>query len=194
MQNTKTILYGLAFYNSQFDYKYNPRRGFGLFSQTAYGTKTVADSAKSKQIEAYFKLELYFPIYKNFICKLQNSTSIIHNKTALYDNELLKIGGLKTLRGFDEESLLVSFFLINTLELRYLFDKNSNVYLFIDYTYYQKKTNMSNSYDFPISFGLGINFSTKVGIFSLNYAIGRQLNNPFLLKTAKIHFGFISIF
>ena len=194
LQNIRTILYGLAFYNSQFDYKYNPHKGFSFFSQTAYGNRTVADSAKSKQIEAIFKLEFYFPIYKNFVCKLQNYTSLIHNKTALYDNELLKIGGLKTMRGFDEESLSASFFSINTIELRYLFDENSNVYLFSDIAYYQNKTDVNNFEDLPLSFGLGINFSTKVGIFSLNYAVGKQLDNPFLLKTAKIHFGFISIF
>ena len=48
--------------------------------------------------------------------------------------------------------------------------------------------------DRPFGVGAGISFDTRAGIFSLNYAIGKQFNNPIDFKTAKIHFGFVSVF
>ena len=48
--------------------------------------------------------------------------------------------------------------------------------------------------DNPFSGGIGINFETKPGIFSISYALGAQENNPILFKTAKIHFGFVNYF
>ena len=40
----------------------------------------------------------------------------------------------------------------------------------------------------------GGSFETKAGIFSLNYAVGKQLNNPIDFSSAKIHFGFLNQF
>ena len=37
-------------------------------------------------------------------------------------------------------------------------------------------------------------FATKAGIFNISYALGRQLDNPLLFRSNKIHFGFISVF
>jgi hypothetical protein len=48
--------------------------------------------------------------------------------------------------------------------------------------------------DRPLSFGAGISFETKAGIFNLTYALGKQLNNPIILRAAKIHFGIVSLF
>ena len=42
----------------------------------------------------------------------------------MFKNELFRIGGLKTLRGFDEESITASFYNIATLEWRFLFEQN----------------------------------------------------------------------
>jgi hypothetical protein len=55
---------------------------------------------------------------------------------------------------------------------------------------------MRNSYfhDIPYSFGAGISFQTKAGIFSMNYALGSEQGNPIQFRGAKIHFGFINYF
>ena len=46
----------------------------------------------------------------------------------------------------------------------------------------------------PYGFGAGISFGTRAGVFSLSYALGSQRGNPILIRAAKIHFGFISLF
>ncbi len=194
LANISTNLYGLGIGSYNVDYKYNPKKGYIFYGKTAFGNKKMEDSLSSFQIEANINLELYFPVWKKFVLKYQNHSAVIDNKTGIYENELYKIGGLKTIRGFDEEAILASMYFINTLELRYLFDKNSNFYLFYDMVFYQQKTVFSKFEDIPMGFGAGINFSTKAGIFSLTYAVGKQKDNPFLIYSAKIHFGFISVF
>jgi outer membrane protein insertion porin family len=42
--------------------------------------------------------------------------------------------------------------------------------------------------------GVGLNIDTKTGIFTLIYALGKQNNNNFDLRTSKIHVGFNVLF
>lgn len=46
----------------------------------------------------------------------------------------------------------------------------------------------------PVGFGAGITFETRLGIFSFNYALGKQFNNPILFKEGKVHFGIVNYF
>ncbi len=73
-----------------------------------------------------------------------NQSGFIENEN-LFTNELFRIGGLKTLRGFDEESLTASAYSIFTLEFRYLFDINSYFHVFFDGAYYERKANQDIS-------------------------------------------------
>ncbi|MBL0317529.1 MAG: hypothetical protein IPP69_17895 [Flavobacteriales bacterium] len=113
---------------------------------------------------------------------------------SIYENEMNRIGGLRTIRGIDEESLNTSSYLIGTIEYRLLYEENSALYLFADQGWYEKKSTNSFVTDTPIGFGAGVNFETKAGIFTLNYAIGQQFDNPILVRNAKVSFGFRNVF
>ncbi len=112
----------------------------------------------------------------------------------MFKNELFRIGGLRTLRGFDEESINASNYTIGTIEFRYLLEQNSYTYLFFDGGYYENNSIEGFQSDFPFGFGAGISFETKAGIFSLNYALGYQQRELAPLRSAKIHFGFVNFF
>jgi hemolysin activation/secretion protein len=101
---------------------------------------------------------------------------------------------LRTLRGFDEESIFASTFVIPTIEYRFLFAQNSNILLFTEGAWYENNSNNSYLKDTPISIGTGINFETKAGILSLNYALGNQFGNGFDIRSGKIHFGLVALF
>ena len=119
--------------------------------------------------------------------------SVFGNST-IFKNELFRIGGLKTLRGFDEESIYVSTYVIPTIEYRFLFAQNSNLLLFTEGAWYENNSNGMYIKDMPMSVGAGINFETKAGILSLNYAIGNQFGNGFDVRSGKIHFGLTALF
>ena len=112
----------------------------------------------------------------------------------LFENELYRLGGMKTLRGFIEQSMYASSYAIVNTEIRFLFSKNSFLNAFFDAGWYEQKLEQSYLHDFPFGFGAGINYDTKAGIFSLSYALGKQMDNPIQLKTGTISFGYIAMF
>ena len=112
----------------------------------------------------------------------------------LYTNELYRIGGIKSMRGVDEASIYASSFTIGTVEYRYLFEENGNVFLFVDQGWWEDLSQPEPLSDTPLGFGVGTSFETKAGIFGLSYALGRQFDNPIELRAGKVHFGFTSLF
>ena len=154
------------------------------------------DSTKSNSTQFKTKGEIrwFLPLFERSTIMLRLNGGLLSNK-ANYDNELYRIGGLKTFRGFDEESILASTYSIFSMEYRVLLEQNSNAYLFVDMGWYEYfSANSGSARDTPYGFGAGINFQTKAGIFSVNYALGSQKNNPILLKSAKLHFGIVNYF
>jgi hypothetical protein len=109
-------------------------------------------------------------------------------------NELFQIGGIKTLRGFDEESIFASEFIIATVEYRYLIGPSSYLFTFIDAAHAGRKSYLSNFSGNFLGAGLGLSFETKSGIFNLAYAAGKKPDSALNFRESKIHFGFVSLF
>lgn len=197
--------YGIEMKSIKLNYKYNPTKGYAGFLSFSAGTKTIRKNnnlnpvvyeginLKTAQFEIKSNLDFYIPLKKRSTIKLGSKTGFIFNEN-MFTNELFRIGGNITLRGFDEESIYNSSFAIGTIEYRFLLEQNSNIFAFIDGAWYENKVKGNFITDTPLGTGVGINFSTKPGIFSISYALGRQKGSPFIFKSAKIHFGFISFF
>jgi len=81
-------------------------------------------------------------------------------------------------------------------ELRYQFERDGYAFLFFDGAWYENQSidPLGATRDTPFGFGAGFTFGTKAGIFSISYALGKELGNPILLASNKIHFGFVSVF
>lgn len=203
---TSTI-YGISIKSEKLDYRLNPRKGYSLIGTVGAGNKiikkndnldaTIYDGLKLKtaQYNAELEAEIFLPIKNRSTIKLGTKSAYLQNST-LFQNELFRMGGLKTLRGFDEESILASQYYIFTLEYRYLLEENSYLYFFGDGAYYENQSISftGDRYDTPYGFGAGISFETKAGIFSINYALGKQFDNPIDLRGGKVHFGIVNYF
>lgn len=124
---------------------------------------------------------------------LGTKSGIVYNDR-LFTNELFRIGGLKSLRGFDEESIYASTFSIGKIEYRFLLEQNSFLFAFINGAYYENKSRNFNLKDTPFGFGAGMNFETRIGIMSISYALGKQFSNPVYFRNAKVHFGIVNYF
>ncbi len=202
-----TIFYGLEVNNEKLDYGLNPRKGYQIKLSAAAGNKNIKKNDKInpdiydslKLSTTQYKIEsdfgVFLPLFKRNTIFINIKSAIIDNPN-LFENELYRIGGLKTLRGFDEESINASLYSILNIEYRYLLEQNSYIYLFWNGAYYENKSVSPPdvSCDRPYGFGAGISFETKIGIFSINYALGKQFNNPVYFKAAKIHFGVVNYF
>lgn len=200
-----TSLYGLGMDFSRLDYRYNPQRGFRFDMSGAIGSKKIRENANVNPAlydsiplnSTLYRLQLnaagFIPLFRRSTLMIGNQTGFLENEN-LFDNELFRIGGLKTLRGFDEQSITASIYSIFTLEFRYLFDVNSYFQLFVDGAYYERNANSGYFKDTPYGLGVGVNFETRAGIFALSYALGSRDGQPLQFKSAKIHFGLTARF
>ena len=201
---TSTV-YGVGNRMEKLDYRLNPRKGFFIESSAAAGNKKITKN-RAINPEVYEGIELepkhytgelaggvFLPLASRGVVHIGSQTGIIYS-AVLFQNELFRIGGLRSLRGFDEESILASFYQVGHLEYRYLLEQNSHLLLFTNAAYYENNAGNISVSDTPIGFGAGISFETKLGIFTFIYAVGKQFDNPVEFRSAKIHFGLINYF
>lgn len=203
--DSRTQLYGFGYKMQRLDYRLNPRKGFDLYAEASAGTKKILPDAtievsryaglklNSFQLNAVLQVAYFVPIPNRSTIMIKANGGFMRSDN-LFESEAFRIGGLKTLRGFDEESIYATMFGIGTIEYRFLLDPNSYLFAFFDGAYYENRATNKNITDRPFGFGLGISFFTKIGVFSLNYALGRQFNNPIDFRAGKIHFGIVSYF
>lgn len=203
--DVRTNSYGGVISFENLNYLYNPVSGWDIVMEGGVGDKLIKKNIslnqelyegltlRSLQFNLNGKVNRFIKLRKRSTLMLGVQGGIINGEN-IFENELFRIGGQRTIRGFDDESIFASSFAIATMEYRFILEENSNLFLFTQGMYYDKDLINSHVYDTPYSFGLGINFQTKPGIFSVSYSLGSQLNNPILLRSAKIHFGFVNYF
>ena len=210
--------YGVQAYYEDLDYLFSPQKGFELKLTGSIGTKKIKtnnqittlqdgfsdfnyeslyDSIKRKSLkgDVFWMGNYYLPLGKKqrHILKFGLNGGTVLNQSLLR-NELLRIGGNKLLRGFDEQSILVSSYNITTLEYRMMIMRNSYFFVFMDAAYVYRKFNDTKFQDFPFGFGAGITFETKIGIFGLTYALGQQKDKSVDFRNSKLHFGYVATF
>ena len=195
----RNLLYGVALRVTQVDYLYNPRRGFDLIADIAAGRRTLEPTQvmgdaipESDLVKTSYRLTGgitgYIPIHKFFTLMLRTQAGSLL-KGPHYRNEMFKIGGEGQIRGFTENELYASTYLLYTAEFRYIFGRNSDVHAFFDGGIYEQQGYDNYLFDTPFGFGLGVNIGVRSGVFYFEYALPRQRNNPISFKTGKIHFG-----
>ena len=196
----RNILYGLSLQITQVDYLYQPRRGFELYADAGAGRRTLLPDRHTDEselqnvplVKTSYRLmggiTGYIPLYKQLVLMLRTQAGSMLAGPH-YSNEMFKIGGEGKIRGFTENELYASTYLLYTAELRYLFGRNSDVHIFFDGGTYEQQGYYNYLLDTPFGFGLGVNVGVRSGVFYFEYALPRQRHNPISFKTGKIHFG-----
>ncbi len=189
----KANLWGFGIKVCNLDNVRNPYRGI-VFEMLADAGRKHGDEEKPIfQSNIYYDISGYIGFRNYFTIKLRNSSKMLYSKS-IYANELLWVGGLNTMRGFDELSLPATYYTLGNIEFRYLFERSSAVYVLADAMYFGKKFTDSDNSNYAVGLGVGIDLGTSAGIFSLIYAIGKQNDNSFNFSNSKIHFGYKSYF
>lgn len=191
--NSTISLFGLEYNLIKFDNILNPYKGFSFLGAVNNGKRLINDKT-SNFFNTKFEFSVFIPLFRQLTYKFSSINNYNFNSEVLFENELYRIGGFRLLRGFDEQEIQASSYSVFSNELRFLFDKNSNLFIFMDMAYVQQKSVSSNVVDIPMGVGAGINLETKAGIFSLAYALGKSSGRNFNINSSKIHIGYYSIF
>ncbi len=208
--------YGLELAKQRLDYRFNPRKGWSFLLKTDIGTRKIRkntnlidlknkidfdfsslyDTIKlsSLRLKTSLQVEFFLPIMQRSTFRLAVRGDGIFAETPVFQNEQFRLGGNRLLRGFDENTILATRFLMGNIEYRFLIGQNSFFSVFTDAAYTENVTNKTRNFNNFLGFGAGMTFETRAGIFSLNYALGKKNENPIDLKSGKIHFGYFSLF
>ena len=207
--------FALEYFTQRLDYRFNPTSGYTLTVNGSAGIRSIKknsgisqlydevggqyfsylyDSIKLKTfefklgltVEKYWKLGARQTIKTNFDGKYFFAPNI-------FQNEKYRLGGISSLRGFDDQSIFTPYYAMGNVEYRFLISKNSFFGAFFNAALVQNSLTQKG-FDYPYGFGVTAAIETKFGVFGITYAMGTQLGNKITFNSAKIHFGYVNYF
>lgn len=189
--------YGLAVTWYKLDRLLHPKNGFKTQWITNIGRKSVSTTGSSIPESTQYRLQAILEGYKRIsprsVLYLASQNGMIFNDY-LYLNDLFRLGGLKTIRGFNELEFFASNYAIVNLEWRYYLDADSYLVTFYDQSFVSYDIINGSYSDRPAGLGAGMQFATERGNFKILYGLGKRDGEPFSFATSKIHFGYTAIF
>lgn len=189
--------YGLAATWHKLDQLYNPKEGFKMAWTGNIGRKSITNSVtpipESTQYRLQAELEWYKRISNRSVIYFASQNGLIFNDY-LYLNDLFRLGGLQTIRGFNELEFFASKYALVNLEWRYYLDASSYLVAFYDQSFLSYEILNGDYSDRPAGLGAGMQFMTERGNFKILYGLGKRDGESFSFANSKIHFGYTAIF
>ncbi len=211
--------FGLETSFTRLDYRFNPRQGWSVSLKVVAGFNTVQRNSQIENLRdpadpeytfstlydslvgraaryrAEFQGQWFVPLFVRSTLKLSLRGGGIFSEKPVFVNEQYRLGGNKLLRGFDEESLFATRFVVGTAEWRLLLGQNSFLSAFADWGYLENLTLRNRLFLRPLGLGAGLNFETKAGIFGISAAVGRRdVGQAVDFRSTKFHLGYVSLF
>lgn len=197
-------LFGLRIIYDNIRNEVNPGSGFRSQLSVSMGGKQVKKIAslpenlydsvqlKSTQLELNLGTEFIASIYGPLVLDIEIQLGTVYNSDRLFTNDLIRLGGINTLRGFNDLELYVSSYGLARTELRLRMDESSRVFLFYDQAF--TRNSVWNSSDSPLGIGAGLYLRTLGGDLQLVYALGLSQQQSLSLSQSKIHIGYVANF
>lgn len=196
LASTNSKFIGLNFIYNRFNQLILPDKGYFFSIDMAYGRKSLLKTSQipdsvfqllpqnHEQWRGTSSIITFIPLTRAFFIKLRFEGATLSSSNL--KNELFRLGGSQSIRGFDEESLYASTYLLISGEWRIALDNATQWFAFYDKLMYRSFIYSDN----PWGLGLGAEINTNAGLFFISYALGSQFNQPLSLKNSKIHFGY----
>ncbi len=190
-------LYGAQNYSNRFftaTYAYQFYTDHFLFPQQTiinasggWGSRTQEEAGKTSQQFVQLNAEHIFYLNPRNLIHVKAEAYHLFSNSILY-NELYRFGGVYSIRGFAENSLLAQTLAGLYAEYRFMLSGSIYAHTITDFAYYLEPLSgfKGNLY----SFGLGIGINTPGGLFNLIYANGIQPNTDFKLSNSIIHLSY----
>ncbi|MBS9524226.1 BamA/TamA family outer membrane protein [Litoribacter ruber] len=196
--------YGVHLDNNRLDDVFFPRRGHFASFEVGVGNKRLLENTalperlyedvdmESLQYFIKFNLEKHFYFRPNVGLWTGLRAGLVESNNLLL-NDLYRVGGLRSIRGFNENFFFANKFAYLNVEPRFYFDTYSYFMIFADIGRLDNSVGGVHT-DWPRAGGAGINLDTGGGMFRFMYALGRSATQPFAFNYSKIHFGYTGRF
>ena len=120
---------------------------------------------------------------------LQNKTGLLKSEN-YFDNELFRIGGSSSIRGFNEQSIFVKNYTLQNIEYRYATSSDSYLYTITDLAIISTNQNKEKLY----SLGIGYLFNTNNSQINISTAVGTNTKNPLDFKNTQFFVNWVNFF
>jgi len=147
-------------------------------------------NAKTNQTLYFLKASKIFNLNQKNSFYLLLQAQGIDSETYL-QNELLRFGGINTIRGFEENSINASGLGVLATEYRYQLSPTLYIHSIIDAGYFDTP---SQSNQKLYGFGFGFGLLTDAGLLNFNLANGQAENQTFRFSESKIHLSLRTTF
>lgn len=189
--------YQAADYNNQFitlNYLLNKYQDHPLFRQKYYITGLAGFGSKTEEKDNRKGSQQFINLTASYLWQINNrwyfnqqlEGSLLRSAIPLLYNEYYRFGGIHSIRGFRENSLLAKSLVGLYNEARYLLAPNMYIHSITDIAYYEGE----NTKDLLYSFGLGFGIQTGGGLFNIIYANGIQPDTDFKLSNSIFHLSY----
>lgn len=188
--------YKTTFYNVRYEFLHR-QNSSRLFRNNALVDLEVGSGNRKLENNSTSQFEYNFEAFKIFNLNKRNSVFLRTKSFSLFsdtylDNELIRFGGINSIRGFEENSLTANFYGLLNTEYRYILSSNFYVHSIIDLAYFEN--DLLNQKEKLYSVGFGFGLLTKAGLLRFNYANGKPENQSFKLSNSQIHISLSAIF
>ncbi|SFN70167.1 Outer membrane protein assembly factor BamA [Paenimyroides ummariense] len=184
-------------YNNQFitlNYLLNKYQDHPLFRQKYYITGLAGFGSKTEEKDNRKGSQQFINLTASYLWQINNrwyfnqqlEGSLLRSAIPLLYNEYYRFGGIHSIRGFRENSLLAKSLVGLYNEARYLLAPNMYIHSITDVAYYEGE----NTNDLLYSFGLGFGIQTGGGLFNIIYANGIQPDTDFKLSNSIFHLSY----
>ncbi len=198
--NFKLQYYGLLHEYNKLDDMINPAKGFKTATSLMMGNKKISNAfdgdslrLNTWQFKAKIDLEKYFKTGKRSQIALLSSAAWLQGG-ALFINDLFRLGGYNSIRGFNENHFFTRHFALIKAEFRISSTGGTQLFALYDQAILQQGLADNIDLDYPLGIGAGLRLPVKAGLFTLIYAMGNAADQKFGSGGARLHFGFTGLF
>ena len=203
LADTNTSFYGVNYTFRKIDDLDFPTRGWVGEIHMDIGNKKIlripdkpnvfVSPGHQVQVRGKVSVSRYSPFSSRSTLLTRISGGILSDNNLFY-SDLFRIGGLSSLRGFNEKYFYSSSYIIGNFEYRLRIEEKSFLLVFADAGWIGNELSLERKYDWPVGMGGGFNLGTPIGNLAVIYALGMDNNQDFNLKYSKIHIGYVSRF
>ena len=196
LTSSYSTLYGMGYMYSLFDNALMPKNGFLFGSQLFTGKNNLIvndqDDVATPMVEWVGNVQFAVPMPLGSLF-FENEWGVLKNDS-LKRNNFYRLGGVKSIRGFNEKSIYAKAYSYSNFEYRLFLSTESFAYLLYDVGYFNEP--MNNGFDavWRQAFGVGFNINTAAGQLSISYAVGKYGTESVSVNQGKIHMGYINRF
>ncbi|MFC1561585.1 outer membrane protein assembly factor [candidate division KSB1 bacterium] len=169
------------------DYRINPRRGIYYSTRITEQTRKLHDVASDSGLRDFkdrkinMLIEAAAPVTRSLVVFTKgawNQTS--NSQRDVPVTQQWYLGGATSLRGYREKQFLASRVSWYNLELRYLINRYSRLFLFQDGGFFQNDGEQVNQ---KFGYGFGMRIRSRLGLIGFDIGLGENDN----FSSAKLH-------